>query len=122
MCDARKRAAKPRWRWLYVVVTPLLGVLGLVESGMAGGPARQVAELVLTLLIFGAMALWVRVNRVAVMAAAERPGPVIRRPPTVLYAADPAPAIPAVATSPAVAAYLAAVNGSRTRSTRRGVA
>jgi hypothetical protein len=122
MWDARRRAAKPRWRLLYFMVTPLLGVLGLAEGGMAAGPARQVVEVVLTLLIFGAMALWVRVNRVAMMAAGERPAPVIRRPLTVLYAADPAPAIPAVPTSRAVEAYLAAVNGSKARSTRGGAA
>jgi hypothetical protein len=122
MWDARRRAAKPRWGWLYAMVTPLLAVLGLVEGGMAAWPARQVVELVLTLLIFGAMALWVRVNRVAMTAAAERPAPVVRRAPTVLYAADPAPAIAAVPTSPAVEAYLVAVNGSKARSPRGGAA
>ena len=123
MWDARNRSAKPRWGWLYAMVTPLLGALGLVEAGMAAGPARQIVELVLTLVIFAAMALWVRLNRAAVTTAAERPRAAIPRPPTVTYPDVPVRALPAVATSPAVEAYAAAVNGAaRFRTTRGGAA
>ncbi|HEY3066741.1 MAG TPA: hypothetical protein VGL09_13170 [Methylomirabilota bacterium] len=105
------------------MVAPLLGLLALVEGGMAPVPAPQGVELVLTLVIFGAMALWVRGNRMALTTAPERRRAAVPRPPNVIHPDVPAQAIPAVATLPVVEAFAAAVNqAARLRTPRGGAA
>jgi len=59
------RTPKPKW-WLLYSVVPMALVL-LIAADLASPSAgwRQVAEGVASLVIMGAAALWVRMNRVA---------------------------------------------------------
>lgn len=61
------RRPKPAWGLLYVVF--LLAVVLLVAAHLgAPSPAvREVAEGLASLLVIGAMALWVRANRLALV-------------------------------------------------------
>ena len=82
---AVRETPKPAWGWLYGIVTVMCGVLGVVEIAIPDGPARRVLECVVTLALFGAMAVWVRASRVALAVnagdggAARRPAIVPRR-------------------------------------------
>jgi hypothetical protein len=66
------KVRRPRWRALYALFGLLVGLIGVVEVTVAPGAARRILEMVVTLMLFGVMALWVRVNRVAVDAEGER--------------------------------------------------
>jgi hypothetical protein len=72
MYDVDEKTPRPRWACLYASTTLLIGLLGLVESAVPDGAARRLLELVVTAMIFGAMALWVRLNRLALWRANER--------------------------------------------------
>lgn len=89
MFDVRTRSPKPRWGVLYAVVGGLLGLLGTVEIVLAAGAPRRVLDLVGVVLLFGAMAVWVRCNRAALAScergavdAVPRPAPAGSRCPT----------------------------------------
>jgi hypothetical protein len=71
------KVRKPRWGALYALFALLVGLIGLVEATVAPGAARRTLEMVVTLMLFGLMALWVRVNRLAVDAEGERETPVV---------------------------------------------
>src|SRR5262249_35025464 len=62
---------RPRWGWLYAVVTLLGGLLTVIEVAIPDGFARRTLEFAMTLAILGAIALWVRANRVALALAYE---------------------------------------------------
>ena len=91
MADTEQNLPKPRWGWLYTAVSLLIGLLGVIEHAVPPGAARQILEVAATLALFGAMALWVRLNRLGLMLASERhvaPVPPLRpisvsRPPAV---------------------------------------
>ena len=68
------RVGKPRWGWLYVVLTLLMGLLGLVEVSVPAAALRRVLEFFVSILIFAVMALWVRLNRVELTLLGEREG------------------------------------------------
>jgi hypothetical protein len=74
---------KPRWGALYALFGLLVGLIGLVEVTVAPGPARRVLEMVITLMMFGVMALWSFVNRVAIASVKTPPVPPIRLAPYV---------------------------------------
>lgn len=76
---ATRKTPKPAWVWLYGIVTVMGGLLGVIEVTIPDGPARRVLECMATLAIFGAMALWVRANRVA-LALDEGDDEAARRP------------------------------------------
>ena len=69
VCDANARRdrtlPRPRWGVLAAVETLTLSVLVAVEAVPWSGAVRTALRLLLTLVLFGAMALWVRSNRVA---------------------------------------------------------
>jgi len=71
MCDATPRSGRsraiprPRWGLLYGLVTLMLAALAAVEIAISPGPAQTVLQFGLALSGFGAMALWVRLNRMA---------------------------------------------------------
>jgi hypothetical protein len=90
---------RPRWGWLYAVVALLGGLLTLVEVAMPDGVARGTLEFAVTLAMLGAMALWVRANRVALALANEdhrrRPVTYNRARPWTTAGAIPKPFSPA---------------------------
>jgi hypothetical protein len=63
--SAFRKAPKPAWGGLYGIVTVMCGLLAVVEVTIPDGLARRALECVAALAIFGAMAVWVRANRVA---------------------------------------------------------
>jgi hypothetical protein len=71
MRDSERPYPKPRWGWLYGVLILLGGLLTVVEVAMPDGLARRTLEFAVTLAILGAIALWVRANRVALALANE---------------------------------------------------
>lgn len=84
MYELKKRVVKPRWGTLYTLSALLVGLVGLVEIAIPAGTARQVLEVVATLAGFAAMAIWVRLNRVALdMAGAGQGSPSWMPPSTV---------------------------------------
>jgi len=109
------RNVKPRWPWLYAALTALIALLGVVEVGVPEGPVRRVLEILVTLGIFGVMALWVARNRVRLVLENEpRTGwePV---PPAVVSEEREVRATPTRHryTSGAVEEYLSAVDNGR---------
>lgn len=80
--SAFRKTPKPVWGWLYGIVTVMCGLLAVVEVAIPDGPARRVLECVVTLALFGAMAVWVRANRVA-LAVGESDDVAARRPAIV---------------------------------------
>jgi hypothetical protein len=62
---------KPRWGWLYAFLVLLGGLLTLVELTIPDGLARRTLEIAVVLATLGAIALWVRANRVALALANE---------------------------------------------------
>jgi hypothetical protein len=112
---SRSRYPKIRWGWLYGVVTPLVGLLGLVDVAVPQGAARRALEVTVTLCLFGFMALWVRANRVGLVLRGQR-GRVAapRRVIAVLHDEEPAKnRFRNPYTSPAVEEYLAVVGRRR---------
>lgn len=71
MRGVRSRHVKPRWAWLYAVLTVLITLLGVIEVGVPEGPIRRALEIFVTLGIFGVMALWVARNRVQLVLESE---------------------------------------------------
>jgi hypothetical protein len=69
---SRTTHRRPAWKWLYAVLPLALAVFGLVEALEVTGPARLVLQLLATLVVFSAMALWVRGNRTALEMAGAR--------------------------------------------------
>lgn len=68
MCSSRERAParpRPRWSRLYTIVSLPTMALALIELTVAPSPLRTASEAAIVLAIFGAMAMWVRANRVA---------------------------------------------------------
>lgn len=62
---------RPRWGSLYTVIL-LAGVLLVAVHFVASSAAgREIADGVASFLIIGAMALWVRGNRVALLCSGE---------------------------------------------------
>jgi hypothetical protein len=74
---------KPRWWALYVLCGLLVGLIGLVQAEVPLAPARRVLDVVATLTVFGMIALWVHLNRVALDLAGA--------PPAVAVDLAPAP-------------------------------
>jgi hypothetical protein len=85
---------KPRWGALYALFGLLVGLIGLVEATATPGPARRVLEMVIVLLMFGVMALWSFVNRVAIASAKTPPVLPIRLAPYVTPGSGRPPAAP----------------------------
>ena len=56
---------RPRWCCLYAVGAVLVALLGLVETEVAEGGLRTVLETVVAVAGFSLMAVWLRVNRLA---------------------------------------------------------
>jgi len=71
MCDVMPRSRRsraiprPRWGLLYGLVTLMLAALAGVETAISPGSAQTALQCGLALSGFGAMALWVRSNRMA---------------------------------------------------------
>ena len=71
MCDMTPRSGhsraipRPRWGLLYGLVTLMLAALAAVEFAMSPGSAQTALRCGLALSGFGAMARWVRLNRMA---------------------------------------------------------
>jgi len=59
------RIPRPRWGLLYGLVILSLAGLGVEQVIVSPGALRTVAGATLALAVFATMALWVRVNRVA---------------------------------------------------------
>lgn len=62
---SERTAVKPAWYRFYAVTALGVGAFGLVDAVTRKGTARTLMELVVTVVVFGSMALWVRGNRVA---------------------------------------------------------
>jgi len=77
MDELGNRRPKVGWSWLYAIVAAMIGLLAAVETAVPDGALRRTLECVVTLLMFVAMVMWVRVNRVAI-AVAEGDGGVPR--------------------------------------------
>ena len=88
MDELGNRRPKVRWSWLYAIVAVMIGLLTAVEAAVPDGALRRTLEYVVTLLMFVGMAMWVRVNRVAI-AIAEGDGGVPR--PSLAIASRPTP-------------------------------
>lgn len=78
MDELGNRRPKVMWPWLYAIVAVMIGLLAAIETAVPDGALRRTLECVVTLLMFVAMTMWVRVNRVAI-AIAEGDGGVPRR-------------------------------------------
>ena len=71
MCDVTPRSGRsraiprPRWALLYGLVTLMLAALAAVEIAISPGAAQTALQCGLALSGFGAAALWVRLNRMA---------------------------------------------------------
>jgi hypothetical protein len=83
---------KVAWPWLYAIVAAMIGLLAAVETVVPDGALRRTLECVVTLVMFVAMATWVRVNRVAIAVAegddgAPRPSLAIASSRTPRHAA-----------------------------------
>ena len=78
--DVKRRNPKPRWGFLYVIVTALCGLLAVVEVAVPDGLARRTLEFAVVLAMLVGMALWVRANRLAIARANEQ-DPARSRPP-----------------------------------------
>ena len=65
---------KPKWWLLYAVVPIGLALLVAADLASPSDGWRQVAEGVASLVILGATALWVRMNRVALALLDKAPG------------------------------------------------
>ena len=63
---------KPTWWQLYSIVGLGLGLLGVVEVGVAPGAVREGLDLLVTLLLFTLMLGWIHVNRLALTLSDER--------------------------------------------------
>jgi hypothetical protein len=70
---AENEVPTPRWWALYLLCGLLVGLIGLVQDAVPLGPARRALDVVATLTVFGMMALWVRLNRVALDMAGAPP-------------------------------------------------
>jgi hypothetical protein len=96
--ESEQMYPKPRWGWLYGVVILLGGLLTVVEVAIPDGAARRTLEFAVTLAILGAIALWVRANRVALALANEdhpvRPVTYNRARPWTTAGAIPKPFSP----------------------------
>jgi len=69
--NTEPRTPSPRWILLFAVLPLAAVALVLTEVTVADGPFRVGADAAIVLATFGAMALWVRGNRVA-LAQLER--------------------------------------------------
>ena len=58
---------KPTWSALYALLPFAFGLLVAVHHWSPDGVWRTLAQAVVTLAVIGAMALWVRANRVALV-------------------------------------------------------
>ena len=56
----------PRWPLLYALVVSMLMLFGVVDGFAPAGAWRRILELAVTIVLFEAIHLWVRVNRRAV--------------------------------------------------------
>lgn len=73
MFDARRtRDPEPRWATLYAAVGLLLTLVGVVDIAVPTTMARRALEGVGILVLFGAMAVWVRCNRAALALCGSR--------------------------------------------------
>jgi len=88
MDELGNRKPKVAWPWLYAIVAVMIGLLAAVETAVPDGALRRTLECVVTLLMFVGMAMWVRVNRVAI-AIAEGGGGVPRRSPAIASSRTP---------------------------------
>jgi len=77
MDEHENRRPTVAWPWLYAIAAAMIGLLAAVEAAVPDGALRRTLEGVVTLLMFVGMAMWVRVNRVAI-AIAEGDGGVPR--------------------------------------------
>ena len=62
----------PSWRWLSLLTTPLIGLLGVVEAVVPAGACRRALEIVICVVTFATMHGWVRANRCALDMLGER--------------------------------------------------
>jgi hypothetical protein len=83
MHGTKNRVVKPSWGVLYTLGTALVGLVGLIEFTIPAGTLRQTLEVAVTLAGFVAMAIWVRLNRVAFDIAGARNGSPYRIPETI---------------------------------------
>ncbi len=68
MCASPKAVPhrpRPGWNLLFAILPLAAAALFLIQVTVAAGPLRVVANAAIVLAGFGAMALWVRGNRVA---------------------------------------------------------
>jgi hypothetical protein len=63
---------KPRWGWLYAAAALALAPFVLAASLVPDGPERTALEVVAGLILIGALARWVRVNRIAIELLGRR--------------------------------------------------
>ena len=66
-------APRPSWWKLYASVTSALILVALVEMKVPAGAERTAMQIVAALILFGAMALWVRANKVELALEGRRP-------------------------------------------------
>ncbi len=69
--EVRQAPPKPRWGWLYSIVVVMGGLLTVTETTIPDGFPRRLLEAIVTVAIFGAMAVWFRFNRVGLALWSE---------------------------------------------------
>jgi hypothetical protein len=62
---SRREKPRPAWKALYAAVTLALAPFALAEIIVPEDAARVAAEVAAAVIVVGTMALWVRVNRIA---------------------------------------------------------
>jgi hypothetical protein len=69
---ADRMTGRPAWIWLYVLAALVLAPFVLVAKFVPEGAGRTALELGSVVLLIGALALWVRANRVGLEAQGRR--------------------------------------------------
>lgn len=111
MCDVRtsgRSGTRPPWCRLYVITLLGLALFGMVDVEMPEGSARTVLDVAAAVVVFGAMAVWVRSNRVALDLGREGDSATGRHPVPVIAGPQGPPARVGVPT----AGHLATQNGA----------
>ena len=69
---ANTMSRRPAWAWLYASAALALAPFVLVVTHVPAGAVRTIIEVVAALILIGTLALWVRLNRIALELQGRR--------------------------------------------------